>query len=142
MKQKTLNLNGNIIYCYEDGSVEWLNTYYKRLHKTFGFKNSSRNGIKRNYLCVHIKGKIYQVHRLIAMAWHPNPNELQQVDHIDNNPANNRPENLRWADNSLNSRNRDYVRKANNRLGLSANHSKAEYQRARRRYLKEINDEY
>lgn len=38
------------------------------------------------------------IHRLIATAFCPNDNpERNQVDHIDNNPANQRADNLRWC---------------------------------------------
>lgn len=36
------------------------------------------------------------VHRIIAEAFIPNPNNLPEVDHIDNNKENNCVENLRW----------------------------------------------
>lgn len=44
------------------------------------------------------------VHRLVAVAFHKNPDNLPQVDHIDGNRQNNAASNLRWVsvqDNAL-----------------------------------------
>ena len=45
----------------------------------------------------HIKKRKYRIHRLIAQAFIPNPDNLPVVDHIDGNKANNNVENLRWV---------------------------------------------
>lgn len=37
------------------------------------------------------------IHRLVALAFIPNPNGYPQIDHIDGNQTNNVVENLRWC---------------------------------------------
>ena len=48
----------------------------------------------------------YLKHRIIAQQFIPNPNNLPFIDHVDNNRANNRIENLRWVNRSENNKNR------------------------------------
>ena len=43
------------------------------------------------------KGKNYKVHRLAAMAYIPNPENLPQVNHKDENKENNCLQNLEWC---------------------------------------------
>ena len=53
--------------------------------------------LRGNYLRVSLNNKSYSVHRLIAIAWIPNPDRKPQVNHIDGNKLNNHAENLEWA---------------------------------------------
>ncbi len=43
------------------------------------------------------KAKMFQVHRLVAQAFIPNPKNLPFVHHIDDNPQNNNVNNLMWV---------------------------------------------
>lgn len=54
------------------------------------------------YLNASLRGKKKKVHRLVADAFVPNPDDLPQVDHIDGNKSNNVPSNLEWVSNQTN----------------------------------------
>lgn len=57
------------------------------------------------YLVVSIgKGNRMLVHRLIAQTFIPNPENLPQVSHENNDKKDNRVENLKWCTNSYNTK--------------------------------------
>ena len=63
--------------------------------------------IRRGYYSVDLmkNGKRYKfrVHRLVAEAFVPNPDNLPQVNHKDEDRLNNIASNLEWCDNTYNS---------------------------------------
>jgi hypothetical protein len=69
-----------------------------------------------NYYKVSLKAIPYFVHKLVAIAFIPNPDNKQCVDHIDTNTFNNNIENLKWATIKENNNNPITVSKQVNRL--------------------------
>lgn len=49
------------------------------------------------YVRVNIDRRVRFAHRLVAAAFIDNPNNLPEVNHIDGNKGNCRPENLEWC---------------------------------------------
>lgn len=56
----------------------------------------------KGYARINLGGRIYHAHRLIALAWVPNPDNLPQVNHRNGEKLDNRPENLEWVSNQQN----------------------------------------
>lgn len=56
-----------------------------------------KEGYFRISLTKNGKQKSYGIHRLVALAFLPNPDNKPEVDHIDTNVNNNNVSNLRWA---------------------------------------------
>ena len=82
----------------------------KSLERKTSFKNGYRivrerilkpiintKGYQQVQLCRDGKIKHILVHRLVAEAFIPNPDNLTQVNHKDENPLNNNVENLEWC---------------------------------------------
>lgn len=66
----------------------------------------SSHRINRGYLSVSLYrngvGKRHLIHRLVAQSFIPNPNNLPYINHKDENPLNNRVDNLEWCDQTYN----------------------------------------
>lgn len=65
------------------------------------------------YDVVNKKYKLMLIHRLVAEAFIPNPNNLPLINHKDCNPDNNNVCNLEWCDYSYNNTYADAIAKRN-----------------------------
>ena len=59
-------------------------------------RKDQKNGCLSVSLWKNNKGKSFLIHRLVAIAFIPNPNNLYTVNHKDGNRNNNRLDNLEW----------------------------------------------
>ena len=85
--------------------------------KSLNYRNTGKEGILngiedgRGYLYVHLCNddgvKKKKIHRLVAEAFIPNPENKPEVDHIDRNKLNNNLSNIRWADREIQNNNRN-----------------------------------
>lgn len=90
---------------YEAGSCGFIrNTNFHRSGKTKVLKPSHSNKYPIVQLFKNGVGKWEYVHKLVAEAFIPNPLNLPQVNHKDENPENNCVENLEYCDAGYNSR--------------------------------------
>lgn len=96
LKNKLFKEHESGLWVAEDGEVFVPKTKGYNNHFTFGCADS------RGYLKVGKNRKTYRVHRLVAECFIPNPDNLPEVNHKDEDKTNNTVENLEWCDRSYN----------------------------------------
>lgn len=67
---------------------------------------TNEKGYLRISLTKNGERKLYRIHRLLAIQYIPNPDNLPEIDHIDRNKLNNDLSNLRWCSRFVNANNR------------------------------------
>lgn len=116
----------DVVYCPDFYEVSNLGNVRSknRVSESYGGRMCSRKGRNRKFggdryalvdLCIEGERKTYSVHRLVALAFIPNPENLPEVDHIDRNTRNNCVSNLRWVSKCENQANRGIPK--NNKSG-------------------------
>lgn len=75
---------------YVNGQIHHYNRIIRKL-------NDDKDGYKIVHLCRQKKQCTKKVHQLVANAFIPNPQNLPLINHIDENKANNRVDNLEWC---------------------------------------------
>ena len=92
---KTIQNYGGLYQVSNTGKVRDLKNHIKPVYKN-----------NKGYECLSLyyNGKTYHptVHRLVAKAFIPNPNNYDQVNHKDCNKENNSVENLEWCNQRYN----------------------------------------
>lgn len=97
-----------VIDGYEDYMVDENGNIFSKKRKRM-LKLSIYKGYK--YIGLRKNGKQYRlsVHRLVAKAFCDNPNNYNEIDHIDGNPLNNHYSNLRWCNHTENMNNKNFI---------------------------------
>ena len=76
--------------------------YYVTIHERILKPKKDRGGYLQVHLCKDGKAKFYTVHKLVATAFCENPEGYTDVNHIDEDKANNCADNLEWCSKSYN----------------------------------------
>lgn len=86
------------------GKVKSLARTYKnrKCEEIIKSPSLASKGYYRLPLCKEGKIKYYYIHRLVAEAFIPNPNNYKMVNHKDENKLNNNANNLEWCTHTYN----------------------------------------
>ena len=77
-------------------------TVIRHMEEKILVQRIDKHGYAYISLCLNGKHKTIQTHRLVALAFIPNPENKPQVNHKDENPLNNCVNNLEWCTASYN----------------------------------------
>lgn len=77
-------------------------TYTKMINPCLKQQHRGQNGYYTVTLKKNGKKKCLSVHRLVAIAFIPNPNDYPCIDHLNDNQIDNRACNLQWCTHKIN----------------------------------------
>ena len=128
---------GNVRNVRRNTLLKLTKTYYGYIQVNL-YKNGIRTGLR--------------VHRLVAQAFLPNPDNLPEINHKDEDKTNNRVDNLEWCDRKYNNNYGDRLEKSINKkikngyvneenVGLSREEYMKKYYQEHKKELYEKNKE-
>ena len=108
------------------GRVKSLGNDKKKKEKILKQQKISRKKYFKVILYKNGIPKTKKIHRLVAEAFIPNPNNYPCVNHRDENPANNFVDNLEWCSYEYNNNYGNHNEKTTNTLNVkqNSNHGK------------------
>jgi hypothetical protein len=96
------NFKGKKISNYPDYLVSKEGQVYSTKSNKIKIAEINQTGYCRIEILNTIGKKKFYIHRLVAEAYIPNPNNYDQVNHKDLNKHNNKVENLEWCNGAMN----------------------------------------
>lgn len=102
MKETIINVNGMDYIIREDGKIFGTRTRGRGKYRQEIKQRLNKDGYKCITVGVNGNRKTERVHRLVAKAFIPNPDNLPEVNHKDFNRANNCVSNLEWCTHNQN----------------------------------------
>ena len=103
MREKSLDFLGFPNYTITDDGIVFSLNYNHTGNKKEVKQQKDKNGYFDVLLCNKVsKRKRFKVHRLVSLAFIPNPDNLPEVNHKDECKTNNNVSNLEWCSKSYN----------------------------------------